>query len=473
MVYKNVYGCEFQVTIKIKNSCPPKGCEFFYHISDAGKGEHDLAVGDQSIVRKYFWIGTGFPVAMVEWAGRMLQYTGGNNMFTIRGEYNSAKVFADALDENATQQILKLCNQPFVESSKIRIMPDAHAGAGCTVGTTMTIKDKVVPNLVGVDIGCGMMVAVIDAHKDEINFDQLDEVIRKYIPSGFNIRNTPHPLVSETRIHDVIAPVDRDRAEKSIGTLGGGNHFIELNEWDDQVALVVHSGSRHFGKQIAEYYQDLAYNELTEKVKEKQSQIEKLKKEGRHDEAQQVLEELKELKTPKDLAYLQGDSFKAYMHDMEIAQEYAMLNRKAMIQEIVKHMDWSIIDSFTTIHNYIDMENMILRKGAISAQKGERVIIPMNMRDGSIIAVGKGNPDWNYSAPHGAGRIMSRSKARRKLSVNEFRKTMKGIWSTSVGRGTLDESPMAYKPMDDIIKHTDDTIKIEKIIKPIYNFKAS
>lgn len=393
-------------------------------------------------------------------------------MYHLRGEYNTAKVFADQLDENANQQIIELCNQPFVEGSQIRIMPDAHAGAGCTVGTTMTIQDKVVPNLVGVDIGCGMMVAVIDAHKDEINFDQLDNVIRKHVPSGFAIRKTPHPLVSKARIQDVIAPINHDRAEKSIGTLGGGNHFIELNEWDDKVALVIHSGSRHLGKQIAEYYQDLAYKELQEKMAEQQDLIKELQKEDRLEEARQSLEEMKKLKTPKSLAYLQGDSFKAYMHDMKIAQEYAMLNRKAMIEEIVKHMGWKVIDQFTTIHNYIDMENMILRKGAISAQKGERVIIPMNMRDGSIIAVGKGNPDWNYSAPHGAGRIMSRSQARKKLSVNEFKQTMKGVWSTTVGRGTLDESPFAYKPMDDIIKHTDGTIKIEKIIKPLYNFKA-
>jgi len=393
-------------------------------------------------------------------------------MFTIREKYNTAKVFADQLDENATKQIIELCNQPFVEGSQIRIMPDAHAGAGCTIGTTMTIRDKVVPNLVGVDIGCGMMVAIIDTHKDEINFDQLDDVIRKHVPSGFAIRNTPHPLVSKIRIQDVIAPVNLDRAEKSIGTLGGGNHFIELNEWDDKVALVVHSGSRHLGRQVAEYYQDLAYQELTEKLAKQQAFIEELKKEGKHDDAQQALEEWEKLKTPKDLAYLQGDSFKAYMHDMKIAQEYAMLNRKAMIQEIVKHMGWKVVDHFTTIHNYIDMENMILRKGAISAQKGERVIIPMNMRDGSIIAIGKGNPDWNYSAPHGAGRIMSRSKARKTLSVNEFKQTMKDVWSTSVGRGTLDESPFVYKPMDEIIKNTKDTIRIEKIIKPLYNFKA-
>lgn len=393
-------------------------------------------------------------------------------MFTLRGKYNTAKVFADELDEKAVEQIIELCNQPFVKGSKIRIMPDAHAGAGCTVGTTMTIKDKVVPNLVGVDIGCGMMVAVIDAHKDDINFNQLDEVIRKNIPSGFDIRSSPHPFVSKARIHDVLAPVNHDRAEKSIGTLGGGNHFIELNEWDDKVALVVHSGSRHFGKQIAEYYQDLAYKELTEKVKEKQAMLEKLKKEGNQDEIQEILQEIEKLKTPKDLAYLQGDSFEAYMHDMKIAQEYARLNRKAMVQEITKHMGWEVIDHFTTIHNYIDMEHMILRKGAISAQKGERVIIPMNMRDGSIIAVGKGNLDWNYSAPHGAGRIMSRSKARKSLSLNEFKSVMKGIWSTSIGRGTLDESPMAYKSMDEIIKHTKDTIRIEKMIKPIYNFKA-
>lgn len=393
-------------------------------------------------------------------------------MFELEGKHNKAKVFTNNLEEGAIGQIIELCNQEFTKDSKIRIMPDAHAGAGCTIGTTMTIQDKVVPNLVGVDIGCGMEVAVVDIHKDDVNFDQLDDVIRKYVPSGFSIRSKAHSFVSQVPIKDVIAPINRDRAEKSIGTLGGGNHFIELNEWGDKVAIVIHSGSRNLGKQIAEHYQEKAYKELMDQKSKRNEIIKKLKQEGREKEIQKALQSLKKPKIAKDLAYLEGESFKAYMHDMKIAQQYASLNRKAMINEIVKHMGWNIVDGFTTIHNYIDMENMILRKGAISAQKGERVIIPMNMRDGSIVAIGKGNPDWNYSGPHGAGRLMSRSKAKSDLSMDEFKETMKDVWSSSVVPETLDESPMAYKPMDEIIEHTKDTIEIVEIIKPLYNFKA-
>ena len=253
-----------------------------------------------------------------------------------------------------------------------------------------------------------------------------------------------------------------------------GNHFIELNEWsENQVALVIHSGSRHLGKQIAEYYQNRAYDELMEKWHEQQQEIERLKKEGREEELAALKESSPKEPVPKDLAYLEGDSFREYLHDMKIAQYFALVNRKAMVQTIVEHMGWKVVDRFTTIHNYIDMEHMILRKGAISAQKDERVIIPMNMRDGSIIAIGKGNPDWNYSAPHGAGRLMSRKQAKKKLSMKEFKKEMKDVWSTSVTPSTLDESPMAYKPMEEIIKFIKDTVTIERVIKPLYNFKAS
>lgn len=251
-----------------------------------------------------------------------------------------------------------------------------------------------------------------------------------------------------------------------------GNHFIELNEWGDKVALVIHSGSRHLGKQIAEHYQNQAYDELLEKWRETERQMEKLKKEGREKEIQDLKESLETSRVTKDLAYLEGDSFQAYLNDMKIAQYFALVNRKAMIQEITDRMGWKVIDSFTTIHNYIDLDHMILRKGAISAQKDERVIIPMNMRDGSIIAIGKGNPDWNYSAPHGAGRLMSRRQAKTKLSMKEFKKEMKHVWSTSVVPGTLDESPMAYKPMEEIIARIKDTVTIERIISPLYNFKA-
>ncbi|MEI2466603.1 RtcB family protein [Niallia taxi] len=396
-------------------------------------------------------------------------------MLEIQGKYNYAKVYTDKVEETAMSQILELCDQEFTKGTKIRIMPDTHAGAGCTIGTTMTITDKIVPNLVGVDIGCGMEVAVIDKNKAEVNFDQLDEVIRKHIPSGFSTRESSqfHPYSKRVDFRNVVAPFNLKRAKSSVGTLGGGNHFVELNEMDDKIVLVIHSGSRNLGKQIAEHYQNLAYNELLSLHQERQGLINELKAAGRESEIEETLKALKRPYVKKDLAYLQGKSFEHYMNDMKIAQHYALLNRKAMVEEITSRMRWNISESFTTIHNYIDMEQMILRKGAISARKDEKVIIPMNMRDGSIIAIGKGNKDWNESAPHGAGRLMSRTKAKELVSLEQFKDVMKDVWTTSVNESTLDESPMAYKPMEDIVKHTDDTIEIVQVIKPLYNFKAN
>ncbi|KWU68948.1 RNA-splicing ligase RtcB [Bacillus cereus] len=395
-------------------------------------------------------------------------------MLKLQGKYNEAKVFTNNVDETATGQIIDLCNQEFVKDSQIRIMPDTHAGAGCTIGTTMTIQDKIVPNLVGVDIGCGMEVVVIDKKKEEINFDYLDETIRKFVPSGFRIRDKEHRFSKMIDFDGVRAPFTLQRAQKSIGTLGGGNHFVELNEDDKgNVYIVIHSGSRNLGKQIAEYYQNFAYEQLIDVTSIKDDIIKRLTEEGRAKEIQETLRGIQKLKIRKELAYLEGQGFKDYMNDMNIAQKYAALNRKAMIDEIVTKMDWKITDQFTTIHNYIDMENMILRKGAISAQKDERVIIPINMRDGSIIAFGKGNPDWNFSGPHGAGRIMSRKKAKESLSLEEFQNTMTEVWTTSVVESTIDEAPMVYKPMDEIIENTKETIDIKHIIKPLYNFKAN
>ncbi|MCT2346875.1 RtcB family protein [Bacillales bacterium AN1005] len=396
-------------------------------------------------------------------------------MLEIQGKYNYAKVYTDKVEETAMSQILELCDQEFTKGTKIRIMPDTHAGAGCTIGTTMTITDKIVPNLVGVDIGCGMEVAVIDKNKAVVNFDQLDEVIRKHIPSGFSTRESSqfHPYSKRVDFRNVVAPFNLKRAKSSVGTLGGGNHFVELNEMDDKIVLVIHSGSRNLGKQIAEHYQNLAYNELLSLHQERQGLIDELKAAGRESEIEETLKALKRPYVKKDLAYLQGKSFEHYMNDMKIAQHYALLNRKAMVEEITSRMRWNISESFTTIHNYIDMEQMILRKGAISARKDEKVIIPMNMRDGSIIAIGKGNKDWNESAPHGAGRLMSRTKAKELVSLEQFKDVMKDVWTTSVNESTLDESPMAYKPMEDIVKHTDDTIEIVQVIKPLYNFKAN
>ncbi|WP_078553507.1 RtcB family protein [Bacillus alkalicellulosilyticus] len=396
-------------------------------------------------------------------------------MIELVGKYNQAKVFTDNVEKTAMNQIIELCNQEFAKDSQIRIMPDTHAGAGCTIGTTMTIQDKIVPNLVGVDIGCGMEVAIIEKHKNEVSFEQLDDVIRKHVPFGFSTRSNAkrHRFEKHISFSEVRAPFKEDRARDSIGTLGGGNHFIEINELNDQIVLVIHSGSRNLGKQIAEYYQNRAYDELMDIRQEKNELIAKLKAEGKTVEIPEALNNITSPKINKDLAYLQGQSFEDYMNDMKIAQVYATYNRKAMVDEIVTHMNWKIVDGFTTIHNYIDIENMILRKGAISAQKGERVIIPINMRDGSIIATGKGNPDWNYSGPHGAGRILSRSKAKQTLRIDDFKETMNGIWSTSVTESTLDESPMAYKPIEEIVDNVGDAVEINHIMKPLYNFKAN
>jgi tRNA-splicing ligase RtcB (3'-phosphate/5'-hydroxy nucleic acid ligase) len=392
-------------------------------------------------------------------------------MIEIKGKFNTAKVFTDNVEEKAAGQILELCNQAFVKDSRIRIMPDTHAGAGCTIGTTMTIKEKIVPNLVGVDIGCGMFVSMLENTK--IIFDRLDKTIRSYVPSGFNVRETPHEYKAYVDLNDLRCKehVDLKRAALSIGTLGGGNHFIEMNaDEDGNLYLVVHSGSRHLGKQIAEYYQDRATKEMTRKSND--SIIAELKSKGRAGEIQGEIEKEK-AKSNTALSFVEGHSFDDYIHDMRIAQKFAEYNRKAIAEVIIREMRFTVRESFTTIHNYIDPDEMILRKGAISAKKGEVVIIPINMRDGSIIATGKGNDDWNHSAPHGAGRLMSRRQAKRSLSLEEFRKSMDGIYTTSLSMDTLDEAPFAYKPMEEIIANVQDTVEINKIIRPIYNFKAS
>lgn len=323
-------------------------------------------------------------------------------MIEIKGKYSRAKVFTDNLEEKAAAQILELCNQEFVRESQIRIMPDTHAGAGCTIGTTMTIKDKIVPNLVGVDIGCGMFVSMIE--KTQIDFNKLDKVIRSCVPSGFDVREIPHDYNEYVEILNLKCKeqVDLKRASLSIGTLGGGNHFIEMNKDEDEnVYLVVHSGSRHLGKQIAEYYQNRATKEIVKKSNDEI--IAELKVQKREKDIQLEIEkERAKIIDNGALSYVQGETFKDYIHDMHIAQMFAEYNRKAIAEVIIREMNFFVQDSFTTIHNYIDMDEMILRKGAISAKKHERVIIPINMRDGSILATGKGNNDWNQSAPHGA-----------------------------------------------------------------------
>lgn len=397
-------------------------------------------------------------------------------MIELKGKFAEAKVFTDVVDNESISQVINLLNQPYVEGSKVRMMPDIHAGAGCTIGTTMTIKDKICPNLVGVDIGCGM--ETIRIKETHIEPQKLDKVIRANIPSGFEIRSVPHRYTKDIDLSDLHCAkrVNTNRAYNSIGTLGGGNHFIEANKDETgNIYIVVHSGSRHLGLEIANFYQESAYKSLTSYSKEEiDAVITQLKESGRQKEIQNILKEMKAKKSPvpKPLAYVEGDMFERYLHDMKIAQKFASLNRQAMMDIIVKEMGLHVVEQFTTIHNYIDVDNMILRKGSVSAKDGERLIIPINMRDGSLICTGKGNSDWNYSAPHGAGRLMSRSAAKETFTVSEFKKQMEGIFTTSVNRSTLDECPMAYKSIEDIVGNIEPTVSIDAILKPIYNFKA-
>ncbi len=398
-------------------------------------------------------------------------------MFEINGAYSTAKVFTDLVDQSAISQIAALCSQPFTEGSQIRIMPDVHAGAGCTIGTTMTISDKVVPNLVGVDIGCGMEIAVLK--ETHIEPQRLDKVIREKIPSGFSVRQKAHSYAENIDLTKLCCyhHINPDRAENSIGTLGGGNHFIEVErDSDGTLYLVIHSGSRHLGVEVASWYQNEAYRRLNKSSDaDIEALITALKAQGRQREISAEIKKRKNTKTtavPKALAYCEGELFQQYIHDMKLVQEFASLNRQAMQREIVKEMHWHVQEQFATIHNYIDMEHMILRKGAVSAQNGELLLIPINMRDGSLLCRGKGNPDWNCSAPHGAGRLMSRGEAKEQCSMTEYRKQMEGIYTTSVSRETLDECPMAYKGMDDIVSNITPTAEIVDILKPIYNFKA-
>lgn len=398
-------------------------------------------------------------------------------MFEIQGKYASAKVFSDIAEESAVAQILSLCNQPVSAGAKIRIMPDVHAGAGCTIGTTMTVTDTAIPNLVGVDIGCGM--ETVRLKEKHIELQKLDKLIYRSIPSGFSVRETPHRFASRFA-PELLYCADKihvPRMMLSIGTLGGGNHFIEADQSEDgSIYLVIHSGSRHLGVEVAKYYQEEAYRQLNAASKDEvDALIATLKAQGKKTQIQKALKKLKAEKrtdVPKHLAYTTGRLFEQYIHDMKLTQEFAMLSRKAMIDELIRGMGLHIAEQFTTIHNYIDTEHMILRKGAVSARAGEKLLIPMNMRDGSLICTGRGNDDWNQSAPHGAGRLMSRSDAKASFTVSEFKKQMAGIYTTSVGSGTLDECPMAYKPMEAITGCIGDTVEINEIIRPIYNFKA-
>lgn len=398
-------------------------------------------------------------------------------MFTLQGKYGEAKVFSDLCDENAIQQIILLLNQPISENAVIRIMPDVHAGAGCTIGTTMTLTDRVIPNLVGVDIGCGMLTVMLKER--EIDSENLDRVIREHVPSGFSIRETPHMFSNPFLYYKLhcLQHIDQKRALHSVGTLGGGNHFIEVDRDDDgRLYLVIHSGSRHLGKQVAEYYQMMAVLAQRQKeVQRLQGIIDQCKADGRDREIQSILqaEKKKSPSVPDDLAYVEGELFRQYIDDMRTAQLYASINRAAIAQSILSATGLTVSDQFTTIHNYIDTNAMILRKGAVSARAGEPLLIPINMRDGSLLCVGLGNADWNFSAPHGAGRLMSRGDAKETLSLDEFRKEMQGVYSTSVCAATLDESPMAYKSLRDILPNIAETATLVKRLYPVYNFKAS
>ncbi len=398
-------------------------------------------------------------------------------MLEVSGKYNQAKIFTDVVDQASIAQVIELCNQEFTAGSRIRLMPDVHAGAGCTVGTTMTITDRVVPNLVGVDIGCGMETARL--REDHLELQKLDKLIRERIPSGFAVRSAVHRYADQIDLEELCCfrHIQMLRAEKSIGTLGGGNHFIEVDRDEEgQLYVVIHSGSRRLGLEVAKYYQEEGYKVLNQTDQASLDRlIAEMRAAGRQKDIQKELKRRKSQKLtriPRPLAYVAGALFDQYIHDMKLVQHFARLNRQAMLDEIVKGMKLHVEEQFTTVHNYIDTDAMILRKGAVSARAGERLLIPINMRDGSLLCVGKGNEDWNCSAPHGAGRLMSRGEAKQSFTVSEFKKQMEGIYSTSVGRSTLDECPMAYKGMADILDNIGPTAEVVKVIRPIYNFKA-
>lgn len=406
-------------------------------------------------------------------------------MIELKGKYSNAKVFTDNVEEGAISQIIQLCNQEFVSGCKIRIMPDTHAGAGCVIGFTADLGDKVIPNIVGVDIGCGMLT--ISLGNSKIDLQKLDKLINEYIPCGMATHQSRVAKYDEINsLHCIRELKESKRFEKSIGTLGGGNHFIEVDSDDEgNNYLVIHSGSRNLGKQVAEYYQGLAVDLCSGKDKfyeEKDKLITEYKEMGKREQIQKAVEKLLKKYTglkpkyPKELCFLTGDYRARYLHDMNLCQQYAAINRITMANIILQKMYNRIIEDyeyFQTVHNYINFKDNIIRKGSISAYKDEKVLIPINMRDGSLLCMGKGNEDWNYSAPHGAGRIMSRSKAKELLKLEDYQNSMKGIYTSTVNRSTLDEAPMAYKPMQEIVNNIGDTVEIIKIIKPIYNFKAA
>jgi len=398
----------------------------------------------------------------------------------ISGKVNTAICYARVVEDEAIEQIRRMCDYIITEGSRIRIMPDVHAGKGCTIGTTMTINDKAVPNIVGVDIGCGMYTVKLG--NIDIDFEKVDEAAH-YIPSGMDVWDGRQERFDLTKLKCYRYLRDSRRLERSLGTLGGGNHFIEIDETSDGCKyLIVHSGSRNLGKQVAQYYQRLATNldrGYDTYLKKRDEIIRTYKEQGRKSEIQTALKELhwqvyeSETSMPDDLCYVSGKYLEEYLYDVEICQNFAKRNRELMAEIILERIGMTSLEAFHTIHNYIDVDEMILRKGAIAAHNGEKVLIPINMRDGSVLAVGKGNPEWNYSAPHGAGRLMSRTAAKNNLSLDEYKEMMKGVYSTSINENTLDEAPMAYKRLEDIIDVIKESVDIIEVMKPIYNFKAS
>ena len=401
-------------------------------------------------------------------------------MLEIKGKYATAVCYAKVIEDEAIEQIKRMCDYELTEGSEIRIMPDVHAGKGCTIGTTMTIAGKACPNVVGVDIGCGMYT--VKLKNTELDFEKIDEACH-FIPSGMNVWEGRMERFDLSDLKCYRSLRDTKRLERSLGTLGGGNHFIEVDQANDGTYyLVIHSGSRNLGKQVAEIYQQIAIDLHSGKEQyyiDRERIIEEYKAAGRRKEIEGELKKLKKeyednaLLTPADICWLYGKFLDDYLYDVKICQAFAKRSRERMAEIILERTGMEAVESFHTIHNYIDTDEMILRKGAIAAHEGEKVLIPINMRDGSVIAVGRGCKDWNYSAPHGAGRIMSRTKAKDSLSMDEYKETMKGIYTTSVNESTLDEAPMAYKSLEDIIDVIRDSVDIIEVMKPVFNFKAS
>jgi len=401
-------------------------------------------------------------------------------MLEIKGKYATAVCYAKVIEDEAIEQIKRMCDYKLTEGSEIRIMPDVHAGKGCTIGTTMTIAGKACPNMVGVDIGCGMYT--VKLKNKELDFEKIDEACH-FIPSGMNVWEGRMERFDLSDLKCYRSLRDTKRLERSLGTLGGGNHFIEVDQASDGTYyLVIHSGSRNLGKQVAEIYQQIAIDLHSGKEQyyiDRDRIIEEYKAAGRRKEIEGELKRLKKeyednaLLTPADICWLYGKFLDDYLHDVKICQAFAKRSRERMAEIILERTGMEAVESFHTVHNYIDTDEMILRKGAIAAHEGEKVLIPINMRDGSVIAVGRGCKDWNYSAPHGAGRIMSRTKAKDSLSLDEYKETMKGIYTTSVNESTLDEAPMAYKSLEDIIDVIRDSVDIIEVMKPVFNFKAS